>query len=81
MNHEMHNGSSSSFFGAFLFGAVVGGVTALLVTPCSGAEMRKKIGSRLNGLKKKGEELVEEAGSDFEDQVNKRSREHMEARS
>lgn len=46
---------------AFLTGGIVGGVLALLFAPQSGAETRKLIKDKSEGLIKKGEELYDGA--------------------
>ena len=46
---------------AFLAGGLIGGVLALLFAPQTGAETRKLIQDKSDGLVKKGEELYDEA--------------------
>ena len=53
-------GGGGAFLGWFLFGATLGGITALLLTPKTGEENRGLLGERAGELLDKGRELFEE---------------------
>lgn len=61
--------SGRGFVTPFLVGALVGGVAALLLAPCSGTELRTKIRNRFGKLKDQGEDLLDEA----EDTLSKKA--------
>ena len=66
MDYEMNNNSTSfgvgSFFLGILIGAVVGGITALLMAPQSGQETRGMFKDRFQRVK----EVVRPRGQDVE---------------
>lgn len=53
--------------GKFLWGAVIGGVAALLFTPKSGKEMRKAMASRYKETAKKGDKILNKISNSSED--------------
>lgn len=53
-------GGAGAYLGWFLFGATLGGLTALLLTPRTGEENRGLLGERASELLDKGRELFEE---------------------
>ena len=53
-------GGGGAFLGWFLFGATLGGITALLLTPKTGEENRGLLGERAGELLDKGREIFEE---------------------
>ena len=53
-------GGAGAYLGWFLFGATLGGLTALLLTPRTGEENRGLLGARAGELLEKGRELLEE---------------------
>lgn len=71
MDKEMVHSNGNHFMTTFLIGAAVGGAAALLLAPCSGNEMRRKLRNGLGSLKQKGEELLEEAGENVAEQAEK----------
>ena len=55
------SGSGGAYLGWFLFGATLGGITALLLTPRSGEENRHFLSDRGNDLARRAQELAAEA--------------------
>ena len=53
-------GGAGAYLGWFLFGATLGGITALLLTPKTGEENRGLLGERAGELLDKGREIFEE---------------------
>jgi len=74
----MENNKTQKVAAAFLFGAVVGGVTALLYAPKSGKETRKDISDEINNyVKKAGEaknQIIEKAKRFSNDMVGQTER-------
>lgn len=54
-------GGTSGALGWFLFGATLGGLTALLLTPRTGEENRELIGERGGELARRAQQLATEA--------------------
>ena len=54
-------GSTSGALGWFLFGATLGGLTALLLTPRTGEENREMLGERGGELARRAQQLATEA--------------------
>ncbi|HEU4364066.1 MAG TPA: YtxH domain-containing protein [Candidatus Krumholzibacteria bacterium] len=59
MENEHRRGSTAL---AFLIGAVAGGVTALLLTPRTGKEVRRSLRRGAHDMREKGEQLAHEMG-------------------
>ena len=57
---DHRGGGAGAYLGWFLFGATLGGITALLLTPKTGEENRDLLGARAGELLDKGRELFEE---------------------
>ena len=53
--------SGGEFFAGFVIGALAGAAAALLLTPCSGEEMRQLIEEKGIELKNQAERMAEEA--------------------
>ena len=53
-----HGGRTSGALGWFLFGATLGGLTALLLTPRTGEENRELLGSRGGDLARRAQQLA-----------------------
>ena len=56
-----HRGGAGAYLGWFLFGATLGGLTALLLTPRTGEENRELIGERGGELARRAQQLATEA--------------------
>ena len=54
-------GGTSGTLGWFLFGALLGGLTALLLTPRTGEENRELLGERSGELARRAQQLATEA--------------------
>jgi len=80
----MENNKTQKVAAAFLFGAVVGGVTALLYAPKSGKETRKDISDEINNyVKKAGEaknQIIEKAKRSSNDMVGQTERVYSDVR-
>lgn len=72
MDRETTSGGGSLV--PFLFGAVVGGAVALLFAPCTGTEMRKKIGNGFGALRARGAQLLEDAEDVVEEKLDEAGR-------
>lgn len=59
---------------AFLVGATVGGIAALLLAPEKGEVTRKKIKEGFNELQKRGEDVYEEMEKSVEDKAKELAR-------
>ena len=57
----MANDRGGAYLGWFLFGAVVGGITALLLTPKTGEENRFLLGEHSGELARRAQALAAEA--------------------
>lgn len=57
-NNNRHGRNTAAV--AFLIGAVAGGVTALLLAPQTGAQMRKRLKRGAHDLQERGEHLAHE---------------------
>lgn len=66
MENNNHSRRSGSVPIAFLVGAVVGGVTALLLAPESGAQMRRRLRRGAHDLQEKGATLAHDMGERVE---------------
>ncbi len=66
-----------SEFWAFLAGAVLGGVTALLLAPASGTETRSRIRQAAEEARAKGGEIIESGRAEAERIISK-GREKLE---
>ena len=55
------DGGAGGFFGWFLFGATLGGLTALLLTPRTGEQNRELFGARGSELARRAQQLATEA--------------------
>ena len=55
------SGNGGAYLGWFLFGATLGGLTALLLTPRSGEENRHFLTDRGNDLARRAQEFASEA--------------------
>lgn len=64
-------------FWAFLAGAVIGGLTALLLAPASGSETREKIRKTAEDVYAKGGEIIESGRAEAE-RIISRGREKLE---
>jgi gas vesicle protein len=80
----MENNKAQKVAAAFLFGAVVGGVIALLYAPNSGKETRKDISDEINNyVKKAGEaksKIIEKAKKFSNDMVGQTERVYSDVR-
>jgi len=80
----MENNKTQKVAAAFLFGAVVGGVIALLYAPKSGKETRKDISDEVNNyMKKAGEvksKIIEKAKKFSNDMVGQTERIYSDVR-
>ena len=80
----MENNKTQKVAAAFLFGAVVGGVIALLYAPKSGKETRKDISDEINNyVKKAGEaknQIIEKAKRFSNDMVGQTERVYSDVR-
>ena len=80
----MENNKTQKVAAAFLFGAVVGGVIALLYVPKSGKETRKDISDEINNyVKKAGEaknQIIEKAKRFSNDMVGQTERVYSDVR-
>ena len=80
----MENNKTQKVAAAFLFGAVVGGVIALLYAPKSGKETRKDISDEINNyVKKAGEaksKIIEKAKRFSNDMVGQTERVYSDVR-
>ena len=80
----MENNKTQKVAAAFLFGAVVGGVIALLYAPKSGKETRKDISDEINNyVKKAGEaksKIIEKAKKFSNDMVGQTERVYSDVR-
>lgn len=59
------------FLRGLLYGAVVGGIAALLLAPKSGKDLRKDIQDRANTLKDDAERKIDELGQDISRHTDK----------
>jgi gas vesicle protein len=80
----MENNKTQKVAAAFLFGAVVGGVIALLYAPKSGKETRKDISDEINNYVKKASEaknqIIEKAKRFSNDMVGQTERVYSDVR-
>lgn len=81
----MDNKNTQKYATAFLFGAVVGGVIALLYAPKSGKETRQDISDQVNNYVKKASDtkkiLIDKAKQFSEDMLNQTERVYSDVRS
>jgi len=72
-------GSGAGFFLAFLSGAALGAVAALLLAPQSGRESREQLRGYARRAEKNLRDLAGEAGEQFEEVVDQ-GKEYVEAK-